>query len=593
MKHLYKTFILLLFGTQSVFSQDLEKLKYFKFKNLFREGIKLSGGITANHTYYNAWGTDNRRTPFAYIYTGNLNTSLFGKINMPISFGFTNQRANFSSPFANGLPKIQPFNRLSFKPKYKGSTFYIGTAALNFSQHTLAGFRFQGFGYEYRSDKSPIYGSFMYGRLLKAITIDSTFISPQNRPAYKRIGIGGKLGYKQKQDFIELIYFQADDKVNSLPYRLDILNIFPESNVAISINFQKVLFEKIFINTELARSKILSEDKNLAFFSKIGQTIGKRSIINKQALKSSLKYKSKQSEIGFEYSRIDPKYKTFGAYFFNADLETFALKTAHQFSEGKWTVSADVGYQHGNLDQSNPQSLNRWVWGFDGNFVPNEKLNMSLNYSTFSNFSNFQNNFQYLTVLEPYQQLDTLNYRQINNNISGAMMYQLPSQSDYKKTISLNAIYQSGNDQQGNINSSNDLNNLNLNYGIANESTKMAYSMGVNFVQNQTNLSKDFMFGPLFSYNRGLSKNKIQLSSMISYTYSNNTILENRNQASKSIFLGRIGLQTTLFKLHKFNFSTLFLKTSNPNNTYKNLSEITLNLAYSHQFKAIVIKSKK
>ena len=123
MKHLYKTIILLLFGTQIVFSQDIEKLKNFKLKNLFKEGIKVSGGIMANHTYYNAWGIDNRRTPFAYIYTGNLNASLFGKINIPISFSFTNQRANFSSPFANGLPKIQPFNRLSFKPKYKGSTF--------------------------------------------------------------------------------------------------------------------------------------------------------------------------------------------------------------------------------------------------------------------------------------------------------------------------------------------------------------------------------------------------------------------------------------------------------------------------------------
>ncbi|AFK01928.1 hypothetical protein Emtol_0776 [Emticicia oligotrophica DSM 17448] len=574
-------------------AQDLEKLKDFRLKSIFDEGVKLTGALSVNHTYYQAIEGYDRRTPFVYMYTGNFNATLLNRINIPISFSFTNQKSNFNSPFAGGFPKTQPFNRLSFKPKYKGSTIHLGTSALSFSQNTLAGFRFHGLGYEYRSNHSPIYGSFMYGRLLKAIPIDSSFISPQNRPAYKRMGFGGKVGYKQKQDFIELIYFQASDKVNSLVNRLDSYNIFPESNLAIAINFQKVFFQKLFINAEIARSKIFSEDKTYSFFSKLGQTIGKRSNVNKQAINTSIKYKYQNSDFAFEYSRVDPKYRTFGAYFINADLETYKLKTNNQFFDGKWALSTDLGYQLSNLDHSNPQALRRYVWGFDSNFTPYEKLNLSLNYSTFSNFSNFQNNFQYLTVLEPYQQLDTLNYRQINNNISGVLMYQMSTETDKKQAITINAIHQSGNDQQGSFKTINVLNNVNLNYGLSIEPKKISYSLGLNFIQNQTDVSKDLMIGPVMTYNRNLAKNKVQFSSMLSYTHSNNTIFENKNQSSKSIYLGRIGLQTSIKKVHKFNFSTLLLKVSDTNNSYKNITEITLNLGYSYQFEPIVIKSKK
>lgn len=597
-KHLWVMVGILLCMGQLAFAQDIEKdlkeVKNLKWKTLFKNGIKITGGITANHTYYHAWGNQNRRVPFFYLYSGNLNTNVLGKVNIPISFSFTNQNANFNTPFGGGFPRIQPFNRLLFKPRYKGSTFHLGTSALSFSQNTLNGFRFNGFGYEYNSPKSPIYGSFMYGRLFKAILVDSSLSGLPNRPVFRRMGVGGKLGYKKNEDKLEVIYFQAQDVASSLPYRLDALNLFPESNIALSVSFQKVLFKNLFVSGEIARTKIFVENQTQGTWAKIKQTLGNsRQNNNQQAIKTNLKYKHKEQEYGFEYSRIDPRYRTFGGYFFNADLETFALKTSNQWLQGKLNLNADWGYQRGNLQKDSPQSLDRWVWAIDTYYAPNDKTSLSLNYSTFSNFTNFQNNFQYLTALEPFQQLDTLNYRQVNNSISASLTQALPTKNNsLKKTISLNAIYQSGIDQQGSTTNKNSLNNLSINYGIANEKQQKSYNIGLNLVQNNRSGAAEFMLGPLVSFNQGLFKNKATFTTLFSYTRSTGTQFEGAPRSNNGILLARTGLQAMLFKQHRLDFSVLLLRSSYSLNANRNLTEATVNLGYAYQIKPITIKPK-
>ncbi len=266
-------------GLQKSHAQDLEKLKNFRVKNLFKGGIKVNGSITSNHTYYNTWG-DNRRTPYAYIYLGSVSISILDKMNIPVSFSFTNQKSTLITPFSSGFPRMQSFNRLQLKPKYKSHTFYLGTSSMNFSSYTLSGHRFNGLGYEYRSSKLPFYGSFMYGKLLSAVRVDSTNKTIQNKPAFTRIGWAGKIGYKQKQDFIELIYFEAKDKERSLPYRLDNYNLFPESNIALSVKGQKVFLNNFFVESEITQTKRFN--KRVTLSEKMAQLL-------------ALKNKSKQT----------------------------------------------------------------------------------------------------------------------------------------------------------------------------------------------------------------------------------------------------------------------------------------------------------
>ncbi len=275
-------------------------------------------------------------------------------------------------------------------------------------------------------------------------------------------------------------------------------------------------------------------------------------------------------------------YSTFGGYFFNADLETYAIKSANYLINNKLVLITDVGYQKDNLEHSKPQTSNRWVWTIDGNFTPSEKFNIGINYSTFSNYSNFQNNFRYLTTINPYQELDTLNYRQINNNISGVVMYQLPSSAPVKKTISMNHIYQSGNDMQGGYSTKSILNNANISYGFFNESKKHSVSIGINYVKNQTNRSIESMFGPVTSFNGKLFNQKMDWNGLLSYTYSVNQQIENLLKISQSIFLSKLGIQSTIYKTHRLSFSAIFFTTTN---RIKAPTELTLNLGYVYLLK--------
>jgi hypothetical protein len=149
------TFFCLVFGLQKSHAQDLEKLKTFRVKDLLNGGIKVSGGVTANQTYYNSWGIADRQVPLNFLYSGNLTLDILGKIKMPVQFSFSNQNINFSNPFNNNFRGAayrfaQPFNRLVLKPTYKGFTLHIGTCALNFSPYTLAAHRYDGIGLEYK-----------------------------------------------------------------------------------------------------------------------------------------------------------------------------------------------------------------------------------------------------------------------------------------------------------------------------------------------------------------------------------------------------------------------------------------------------------
>jgi hypothetical protein len=85
---------LLLFKT-AIQAQDLAQLAQKKPKDLLKGGVQVTGSLSAQHIFYTVSGIEQRRDPFNFFYTGNLNVNLFGKINMPVAFTFSNQNLTF------------------------------------------------------------------------------------------------------------------------------------------------------------------------------------------------------------------------------------------------------------------------------------------------------------------------------------------------------------------------------------------------------------------------------------------------------------------------------------------------------------------
>ena len=83
--------------TTSSFAQNLEEIG-------IKKGVKLNGSINVNTVGYYAAGIPQRRDPFNWFLTGNLNVNLFG-YNAPFAFSYSNANKNFSQLSINSVSR--------------------------------------------------------------------------------------------------------------------------------------------------------------------------------------------------------------------------------------------------------------------------------------------------------------------------------------------------------------------------------------------------------------------------------------------------------------------------------------------------------
>ncbi|AFK05705.1 hypothetical protein Emtol_0075 (plasmid) [Emticicia oligotrophica DSM 17448] len=595
---LFNILVFVVIGLQKSQAQDLEKLKNFRVKDLFNGGIKVNGGITANHSYYNAWGIADRQVPLNFLYSGNLTLDILGKIKMPVQFSFSNQNVQFAHPFDRNYRFTQPFNRLVLKPTYKGWTLHIGTCALNFSPYTLAAHRYDGIGVEYKpkskdASKAQFYVSLMLGNLKKATRLDTAFTVRNNQPSFKRFGVGVMLGVKKENDAAELILFTAKDRYNSLPYSLDAQRIFPQANVATSLKLKKGIGKKLSIQSEIAFSGMTTDIRGMEgarkktfFNSYVGLLPLNASTTYNKAIRLGMDYKGKGFTSGVEYNRVDPEYRTLGAYYFTNNLENITAKVASQFQNGKISINGNVGLQRDNLTKDKLQTLSRFVGMANVALQPSEKTSLNFSYSNFLSYSNLRSSFEYLTQITPYDALDTLNFRQINQNITAMMNFALPSASDdIINNLAINLIYQNGNDQQGGQNNAAKLYNLSANYGYGIKSQKLNLAAAMNVSKNEVAAFNDFMWGPSLTLSKGFAN---ELNAMVGLMYSSSLA---QGAVTNNILSGRVGLTYSIQKKHNLTLNIIYLDKQSLADAQRkegfnpsSFKELTTNLAYAYRF---------
>lgn len=146
----------------SVSAQDIETIKNSK-------PIQASGALSASTTHELITDSTLADNSFYYYLNGNLTTTVYGVVSVPISFAFTD------NTFTKN-PAL-PFNRFSLSPTYKGYTLYLGYNSLTFSQYTLSGHDFLGIGAAYQNEVWDI--AAFYGHLRKACAPEVN--TPENR----------------------------------------------------------------------------------------------------------------------------------------------------------------------------------------------------------------------------------------------------------------------------------------------------------------------------------------------------------------------------------------------------------------------------
>jgi hypothetical protein len=399
------------------YAQQLDRLG---IKKRLKQGIKISGGVSLANNFYSVSGMQNRLNPYSFFFTGNLSATVFG-MAVPLTFSFSNQ--NYST-------YRQPYNIIGASPTYKKCTFHIGYRNLSFSPYSLNGHNFLGGGFEYKGDKIGV--MIMGGRLLKAVDYDST--NPNALPAYQRMGAGIKLSYRNKGDEISVSNFYAKDNVNSINPVPSSLGLTAMENVVWGLTGRKQLGSKFSLAADYGRSALTQDVTALpvsrsseAPLSSVFYVHWNQSTVVYNAIKLNANYKFKAFSVGAGYERVDPGYRTLGAYYFNNDLENVTLNAAASFLKNKISVTANGGLQRDDLSNTKASSMKRTVGSVAINLNPTKRFNMNISYSNFFSYVNVKPmDSQFL----PNSRTDTLNYTQISQTINGSASYKL-LENDY------------------------------------------------------------------------------------------------------------------------------------------------------------------
>nr|WP_315033183.1 hypothetical protein [uncultured Chryseobacterium sp.] len=558
---------------------DLENIGKRTIDELKKKPFKISGGISANSVFYSS-NVYSGRAPFTYFLNGNLNLGLY-RWTMPVSYSFTNQGSHlgYQVPFK--------FNRVSIAPKYKWIKAYIGDANMTFSPYTFNGLLFTGAGVEL-TPHMPLKVAVMTGRLNKAVEDDGNH---NTIPAYRRIGYGAHIRWEKEKYKLGLIGFYAKDDRGSLSVAPDAKGVLPQENLVLSMTGSFRMDKNLEVYGEYANTALVADVRAISTGA-VKKGIASKFLASNSSLQSYSAYnggvnlKLTKGMIGVRYERIDPGYRTLGAYYFNNDLENITFNAAFTLLKDRLALSGNIGRQRDNLDGHKFKQTSRWVGAVNANLKASDKLMITASYSNFTMFTNKQLN-QFNTVnnnpLLIQQPKDSIDYKQISQNTNINVNYVISSTKEKVQNININySLNDMVNRENGIVRRGglSRFHNANINYSLGFPEKKMNIATSFNFTHIYAASQRSGIWGPAVTLTKSfLKEDKLKTSIGASYNHSGSTT------ANIQVTNFRLGANYIPWKRHSFdlNFIQMFRKTDQAIEN-SGLNEMTCTVGYHYSF---------
>ncbi len=555
-------FIVLLGVFQTkVYAQDLEKIGK-------KDPIKVNGGLSFSNIFYAVDGIQARRDPSLWFMSGNINFNLYGW-SVPLSVSLSQHN---KSTFQ------QPFNQYGLSPKYKWLTLHAGYRNLSFSPYTLAGHTFLGGGIEMNPGKYKF--AAMYGRMLKAVDED-TLSTKSLSPSFQRMGWGWKAGYEDEGNGVEVSMFHAKDDIGSISYIPEKNDVKPGENLVLGISAKTKITKRFSVQGEFGNSAytrdIRAEKSSSArsVYANLGNLfIYRTSTSNYSAYKLNGTYSLEKYTFGMTYERIQPGYRSMGTYFFNNDMENITVNTTARAKKDKVSIGLNLGTQRNNLQNTETNTVKRYIGSLNLTYTPNPKWNFNATYS------NFQTSTAMSQRIQQFQNLDSLRFYQVSQSANGGLGYN-GGNKERKHGVNLNLGYQVSKNTQKSNSDNNDSKfyNVNLSYRFTLVPKNVGISIGVNGNESVLSNTTTYTLGPTASINRSLFKKALRCT--VSTSYNN-------------VFTGGINTSTVLnfnfnnsfifFKKHSIMLNAMVVNRQAKSSKSTNFIEYTCTVGYSFSF---------
>ena len=557
-----RTYLLVLFTLFSlpILAQqvDLENIDTQLKEKLKKKPFSISGSASVSGVYNQASDSPTDE-PFLYFFNGNI-TLGFYDWTMPINYRYTNQgdALDYQIPFK--------FNRLSLHPKYKWILAHIGDVSMSFSPYTFNGLQFTGGGLELTPEKYPLRASFMGGRLAKATEYDGR---PQTIPTYERWSYGTKLSYKKEDLEIGGILFFANDKANSLSVPIpDEKKIYPLSNQVYSgfAKYKPLHFIEVFGEYAL---------------SLLGNTQSQKQDFT--AYNAGINFIFTKASVGVRYEKVDPDYKTLGAYYFVNDMENITLNSSLNLFKGNVSIATSIGRQHDNLNQQKPKQSNQWVGSANVNAKVTPKLSLSGSYSNFTMFTNkLINPFDRINNPQLYEHpQDSINYRQVSQNTNANIAYAINEKQNITLSYSFNDVVNKQNDivRRGGISR---FHNAGAAYMVQFPESKLSLSPSFNYSYSIVAREKTEVMGPSLTVGKAFFEDKLNTTLLGNYSVSQSVT------SKGSTANAQLNVNFLPWKNHQFTLSALQSFRNAENDTQNTSAQSTnVSVGYTYHFEKV------
>ena len=473
--------------------------------------VKVSGGLNAYAGLYTASSIQGRNQPSPFGLSGLVTVALPGGVSLPFSAVLGNQGSSFR----------QPFNQYGVSPTYKWATVHAGYRNVSFSPFTLAGHTFLGGGVELNPGKLRL--GAVYGRFNKAIS--TNLAEPNIIPAYQRTGYALKVGYGKPGNYVDLLMLRAKDdtaSIASVPQSAT-QTVTPAENLVVGVTSRLLLMQHITVELDAAvsaytrdvRASLVSAEGSSSVTRLFGKLFTPRlSTQLTQATQAAVGYRTKNAGIKLQYKRIDPNFQTMGAYYFQSDIESYAIAPNVTLLDGKLRLSGSYGIQFDNLGGNKNARTGRNIGSLVVSYNPATAFGIDVQLSNYG--------ISQQAGLRPI--IDTLKLAQNNLSATVSPRYTLQKE-DVIQVFTLTTTYQKLSDLNANTASQNENNNVNANLGYFYQQTTTGWGINgmLSFTQTQlpiavgdTNQTVRF-FGPTLGLTQAFFDKKLTTSASASY----------------------------------------------------------------------------
>ncbi|MBO0952971.1 hypothetical protein [Fibrella forsythiae] len=438
--------------------------------------VKVSGGLNAYAGFYTANGIEARNQTAPFGLSGQVTISLPQGISIPITAVLGNQGASFSVR--------QPFNQFGISPTYKWLTVHGGYRNVTFSPFTLAGHTFLGGGVEANPGKLRL--GAVYGKFNNAIS--GTLADANVLPSYGRRGYAVKLGYGKPGNYIDLTMLRAQDDSSSIASVPESATqtVKPAENLVVGLSSRLLIVKYFTVEIDAALSAytrdlragtVDAEGRNpvVRLFGKLYTP--RLSTQLTQAVQASVGYRDSWGSVKLQYKRIDPNFQTMGAYYFQSDIESYAIAPTVNLLQSKLRITGSYGVQFDNLANSRSVRTGRTIGSLLISYNPATKFGFDLQLSNYG--------ISQQAGLRPV--IDTLRLAQNNFSATANLRYTLQKE-DVVQSFNLTTTYQQLSDLNQRTAAQTENKNLNVNLSYFYQQTTTGWGLTGMLTYTQTNL---------------------------------------------------------------------------------------------------------